>query len=80
MELIILAGGFGKRISSIENNLPKCLIDINGTPFLTLLIKNLINQGIRNFIFSLYYKSDKIIEYINNERTKLWKNFSYIFF
>ena len=48
--LIILAGGFGTRLSSVLNGLPKPMADINGTPFLELLIKNLIKNGYSDFI------------------------------
>ena len=33
MQLVILAGGFGTRLKSVLNGLPKPLADINGEPF-----------------------------------------------
>ena len=67
-QIIVLAGGFGTRLKSILNGLPKPLADINGTPFLELLIDNLIKHGFDDFIFSLYFESDKIIERINSQK------------
>tara|TARA_Y100000768_G_scaffold1265_1_gene1003 strand:+ start:1212 stop:1889 length:678 start_codon:yes stop_codon:yes gene_type:complete len=66
--IIILAGGFGTRLSSILNNKPKPMADINGTPFIELLIKNLIKNGFDQFILSLHYKSKMIIDYFNKKK------------
>ena len=42
IDLVILAGGKGKRLKSItKNKVPKPLVKINGTPFLDYLLKNI---------------------------------------
>ena len=64
-EVIILAGGFGKRLLDVVSDVPKCLAPINGTPFLDYLIKYLQKYGISRLILSLGYKSDFVISYIN---------------
>ena len=63
--IIVLAGGFGTRLKLQLGNLPKALADINGKPFLEILLNNLICNGFRNFIFSLYHESDQIIDFLN---------------
>lgn len=63
--IIVLAGGFGTRLKSELGNLPKALADINGKPFIEILLNNLISNGFRNFIFSLYHESDQIIDFLN---------------
>ena len=63
--IIVLAGGFGTRLKSELGNIPKALADINGKPFLEILLNNLIDNGFRNFIFSLYHESDQIIDFLN---------------
>jgi len=72
--VIILAGGFGTRLQNILKGLPKPLADINGRPFVSFLVERLRFEGYNNFIFSLYYEADKIIEFI--EREKKLKNCS----
>lgn len=62
--IIILAGGFGTRLQSILKGNPKPLADINGTPFLQLLFNEWLKQGFTNFILSLYFESDKIIQLV----------------
>jgi D-glycero-alpha-D-manno-heptose 1-phosphate guanylyltransferase len=64
---IILAGGLGTRLKSVLPDTPKCLAPINNKPFLGLLINFLKKQGIYKFIFSLGYKSEAIINYIEDE-------------
>ena len=61
MEAIILAGGLGTRLRSAVPDLPKCMAPINGVPFISYLIDNLINEGVTKFIFSLGYKSELFI-------------------
>ena len=46
---LILAGGFGSRLKTVVNNVPKPMAPINGYPFLEILINNWINKGIKNF-------------------------------
>ena len=63
MEVIILAGGFGKRLKKSVSNVPKPMAPIRGTPFIELLIKFLIRQGVRRVILSLGYMADAFINY-----------------
>lgn len=64
--VLILAGGFGTRLSNVLNGKPKPLAEISGTPFILLLLLKLINEGFSEFIFSLHYEASKIIEVIEN--------------
>ena len=74
--IIILAGGFGSRLQTILKGQPKPLADINGTPFIYFLLRNLIEKGFNDFIFSLYYESDKIIDFIEGNKKGLLLNCS----
>lgn len=65
MECIILAGGFGTRLSHLLENKPKALAPINEKPFLQYLIQYLLNNGIHKFIFSLGYLNNQIIQFLN---------------
>ena len=64
--VIILAGGLGTRLKSVLPDIPKCLAPINDKPFIGLLIYFLKNQGINKFIFSLGYKSELVIKYLDD--------------
>ena len=43
------------------------MADINGKPFLELLIQNLSKNGFNKFILSLHYKPEMIINYFNQK-------------
>ncbi len=64
-EIIVLAGGLGTRLRSVVSDLPKCMAPVNGKPFIAYVINYFQQQGVNNFIFSLGYKYEKIIEYLS---------------
>lgn len=66
MEAVILAGGFGTRISEETSSRPKPMVEIGGRPILWHLMKNLSSQGIRDFVICLGYKGYVIREYFAN--------------
>lgn len=75
-KVLVLAGGRGTRLQEVLKGLPKPLANINGIPFISFLISKLIAEGYKNFIFSLYFNSEKLIEYLEQERFKLLKGCS----
>ncbi len=66
-EAIILAGGLGTRLREAVPDLPKCMAPVNGKPFLTYVINHLQTEGITHFIFSLGYKSEAIIAFLEKD-------------
>ena len=66
-EAIILAGGLGTRLRSVVPDLPKCMAPVAGKPFLYYIIAHFQKEGISNFIFSVGYKSENIINFVNKE-------------
>ena len=64
--LIVLAGGFGKRLRDIVVDVPKPLAPVSGKPFLSYLIYNWIDQGVSDFIFLLHHKHLLIEETLSN--------------
>lgn len=67
MEAIILAGGFGTRLKSVVNDVPKPMADINGRPFLAYLLSALSLSGVNKAILSVGYKHDVIQNYFENK-------------
>jgi D-glycero-alpha-D-manno-heptose 1-phosphate guanylyltransferase len=65
-EAIILAGGLGTRLQSVVSDVPKCMAPVNGIPFINFIITYLKKEGVERFIFSLGYKSEMVIDYVNN--------------
>ena len=66
-EAIILAGGLGTRLRSAVPDVPKCMAEVNGKPFLSYVINFLQSEGITSFIFSLGYKSEVITTFLERE-------------
>lgn len=65
-ECIVLAGGFGTRLRSVVKDVPKCMADVAGRPFLYYIFHYLKKQGISHVILSLGYKSEIVLEWIAN--------------
>lgn len=64
---IILAGGKGTRLQSVVSEVPKPMAPINGRPFLEIQIKYWISQGINNFILSVGYKNEIIVNHFGSK-------------
>jgi glucose-1-phosphate cytidylyltransferase len=66
MEAVILAGGFGTRISEESHLRPKPMIEIGGKPILWHIMKMYSHHGINDFIICLGYKGYVLKEYFSN--------------
>lgn len=64
MECIILAGGFGTRLQTVVDDVPKCMAPINKTPFLQYVFNYLEEQGCTRVILSLGYKHEHIFQWL----------------
>ena len=73
----ILAGGRGKRLWPLTKNNPKPMLKISNKPILHNLISDAKNFGFNNFVISVNYKKNKIINYFKNG-SKLNVKISYI--
>lgn len=66
MKAVILAGGFGTRISEESGVRPKPMVEIGGKPILWHIMKIYSAYGINDFIICLGYKGHLIKEYFAN--------------
>ena len=66
MKAVILAGGFGTRISEESHLRPKPMIEIAGRPILWHILKTYSPHGINDFIICCGYKDYVIKEYFAN--------------
>ena len=66
MKAIILAGGFGTRLSEETNSRPKPMIEIGGKPILWHIMNIYAVHGINEFIIAAGYKAEVIKEYFLN--------------
>lgn len=68
---IILAGGFGTRLKTVVNDLPKPMAPVNGEPFLNYQLTYLKHFGVKKVIFSVGYLAEKIQDYYKSSFNEL---------
>jgi glucose-1-phosphate cytidylyltransferase len=69
MKVIILAGGFGSRLSEYTNLLPKPMVPIGDKPMLWHIMNTFASQGHKSFYLALGYKAEIVKNYFLNYRT-----------
>tara|TARA_Y100000310_G_scaffold60981_1_gene56240 strand:- start:563 stop:1264 length:702 start_codon:yes stop_codon:yes gene_type:complete len=72
MKAVILAGGYGTRISEESHLRPKPMIEIGGKPILWHILKIYSSYGINDFVICCGYKGEKIKEYFDNIDSTSW--------
>lgn len=68
MQVIVLCGGKGTRLSEYTEEIPKPLINVGHRPILWHIMQMYKSYGHREFIFCLGYKGEKIREYFKDEK------------
>ena len=66
MKAVILAGGFGTRISEETHLRPKPMVEIGGMPIIWHIMKHYSQHGITEFVICLGYKGYMIKEFFSN--------------
>ena len=66
MQVVLLAGGFGTRLSEETNLIPKPLVEINQKPLIIHVMEIFLKQGYNEFIVCSGYKSSKLKEFFLN--------------
>ena len=66
MQLLILCGGLGTRLKPLTEETPKPMLRFNDKPFLEHLINYYSSQGIKDFILSVGYLKESIINYFGD--------------
>ncbi len=68
MKVVILAGGFGTRLSEYTKSIPKPMVKINGKPILIHIMNHYLKYGFDNFYIALGYKGNFIKEYFKKKK------------
>lgn len=75
-DVVILAGGFGTRLSSVVTNVPKPMAPVYGKPFLTYLLRRLEQAGARHVILATGYLHEMIECYFGSQYRSLHISYS----
>lgn len=70
MKVIILAGGFGTRLSEYTDSIPKPMIPIDEKPILCHIMQIYAKYGHTEFYVALGYKGEVIKKFFSNFKTK----------
>lgn len=57
---VILAGGKGTRLRSVVPNIPKCLAEVNGRPFIFYILKQLAAIKVKRIIIAVNYLGEMV--------------------
>ena len=63
MKAVILAGGFGSRLSEATNIIPKPMVEIGGKPIIWHIMNHYARYGYKDFVVALGYKGEVIKNY-----------------
>ena len=64
--VLIMAGGFGKRLLPLTNNIPKPLLKFGNSTILDKIIENVLKNNFNKIYISVHYLSKKIINHVEN--------------
>ena len=67
MKVVILAGGFGTRLSEYTNTIPKPMVKVKGKPLIYHIMKQYAKYGFKDFYIALGYRGKVIKNYFKNK-------------
>ena len=65
MKAVILAAGIGSRLRPLTDNVPKCMVEVNGIKIIEKQIKSLLNNGIKEIAVVTGYQHEILNKYLN---------------
>ena len=71
MKVVILAGGFGTRLSEYTDTIPKPMVPIGRKPIIEHIINIYSSYGHKEFFIALGYKGEVLKNYFNNFNKEL---------
>lgn len=70
MKALLLAAGYGTRLSKYTKHSPKCLLKISGQTMLDHWIYKLNALGVEEFIVNTHYLADQVNDFISKHKMK----------
>ena len=67
MKVVLLAGGFGTRLSEYTKTIPKPMIEVGGQPMLIHIMKQYAKYGFKDFYIALGYRGEIIKKLFNKK-------------
>jgi len=76
MKIVILAGGFGTRLSEYTENIPKPMVPIGGRPIIEYIMETFSKFGHKDFFVALGYKGQVMIDHFKNTEIQKKNNWN----
>lgn len=64
--VVLMAGGEGRRLRPLTEELPKPLLRVGSKPLLETILNSFVAQGFRRFFLSVHYKAELIESYFGD--------------
>ena len=64
--VLLMAGGFGKRLYPLTKDTPKPLLPVGGKPILETIVEQLVEEGFHHFLFSVHYRAEQVREHFGD--------------
>ncbi len=68
VQAVVMAGGFGKRLRPLTDELPKPMLPVGGRPLMELIIEQLHDTGIQHVYVTTHYMPEKIKRHFGDGR------------
>ncbi|MDX2248444.1 MAG: nucleotidyltransferase family protein [Bacteroidia bacterium] len=68
-KVVIMAGGLGRRLGELTEDLPKPMLPMGHKPILHIILDSFMEYGFRDFYFCVNYKSGVIREYFGDGKS-----------
>lgn len=64
--IVLMAGGLGRRLLPLTEQIPKPLLPVGNTPVLETILKNFVDFGFQKFFLCINYKGEMIQEHFDD--------------
>lgn len=66
VDVVLMAGGKGKRLRPYTENCPKPMLRVDGKPMLQIVLEQCIQAGLKSFYLSVNYLKDQVINHFGD--------------
>jgi len=71
VKAFLLSAGLGIRLRPLTDDIPKCLVEINGKPLLYIWLDLLEKEGIDEVLINTHYFAEKVEEAVNKRKNRI---------
>ncbi|MFN5062513.1 MAG: sugar phosphate nucleotidyltransferase [Pseudomonadota bacterium] len=64
LPVVVLAGGQATRLRPITETIPKCLVEVQGVPFIDIQLRQLAGQGVRRVFLLVGYLGEMVRQHV----------------